>query len=348
MRCSPGERTTSASINAGAEFVGGAYLLENVRTLDGEVVAIAVDDGVITGVHREAPAAENRIDGRGRFIVPGLIDSHVHFRFRDGADGFARAGFVAAVDLAAPIAFVEDSKSLPLQILHAGPMVTPVGGYPTQSWGRDGYGFQVADVDAATAAVERLVDVGVHVIKIPLDGARGLDDERARAVVAAAHANARKVVAHALTDAGARRAAALGVDALAHAPTEPLAEETVRAWANGVVISTLSAFGNAGAENLARLKAAGTTILYGTDFGNSSTVGVSSRELAFLAGAGLSSADIIAAMTRAPAAFWGLENLGAIAEGSEATFLLLDDNPAEDALALTRPAAVVRQGKSAR
>lgn len=338
--------------DATARFPGGAYLIENVRLLSGETVAVAIADGAIVGVHAEPPASTTtttaRVDAEGRYIVPGLIDSHVHFRFREGATGFAAAGFIAAVDLAAPISFLEESKDLPLTVLNAGPMVTPVGGYPTQSWGRNGYGFQVADPAAATAAVDRLVDGGAFVIKIPLDGDRGLDDARAQAVVEAAHARGRKVVAHALTDAGARRAAALGVDALAHAPTEPLADATVQAWGGGVVISTLSAFGNSGAENLERLRLAGATILYGTDFGNSSTVGVSSREIAFMAGAGFSSAEIVAAMTSAPAAFWGLETAGEIKAGSEATFLLLDDNPREDALALLRYAHVVRKGASVR
>jgi imidazolonepropionase-like amidohydrolase len=77
------------------------------------------------------------------------------------------------------------------------------------------------------------------------------------------------VVAHALSDAAARRAADAGVDVLGHTPVEPLAESTIQAWRGRTVISTLAAFGGtpAAVTNLRRLRDAGVTVLYGTDLG---------------------------------------------------------------------------------
>jgi hypothetical protein len=51
---------------------------------------------------------------------------------------------------------------------------------------------------------------------------------------------------------------------------EPLAAQTIEAWRGRAVISTLSAFGGATAtiENLKALRAAGVTVIYGTDLGN--------------------------------------------------------------------------------
>lgn len=66
--------------------VAETLLIENVIIVSAERPAplqnasVLIEDGVITGVLGvdELPAAERVIDGRGRFLTPGLIDSHVH------------------------------------------------------------------------------------------------------------------------------------------------------------------------------------------------------------------------------------------------------------------------------
>jgi dihydroorotase len=52
-------------------------------TADGLLRAgVAVHDGVIVAVGADncLPTADNTIDARGRLLMPGLIDTHVHFR----------------------------------------------------------------------------------------------------------------------------------------------------------------------------------------------------------------------------------------------------------------------------
>ena len=137
----------------------------------------------------------------------------------------------------------------------------------------------------------------------------GNADPRALEVaVAAAHAHHLKVAAHALSNESASRAAAAGVDVLAHTPVEPLADATIEAWRGRAVISTLAAFGGSeiAIDNLRKLRNAGCTVLYGTDLGNLRDAGPSAAEMLLLGRAGLDDEAVTAAMTTVPAMFWGL------------------------------------------
>ena len=77
-------------------------------------------------------------------------------------------------------------------------------------------------------------------------------------------------------------------------------------------------------DNLARLRTAGATVLYGTDFGNTRTAGIDETELALLANAGLSADDLRIAATRAPAEFWGFDELGRVDVGKRAALWVGD------------------------
>jgi imidazolonepropionase-like amidohydrolase len=183
------------------------------------------------------------------------------------------------------------------------------------------------------------------VIKVPLGEAPVLDDATLAAVVARAHDANVKVVAHALSDEVAARAATAGVDALAHTPTQPLADSTLSAWQGRAVITTLSAFGGAAARaNLAALKARGATVLYGTDFGNTSIAGISAAEIDALSAAGMSGSAILASATSAPADFFGFDGLGRIEKSARACLLVLDENPLAVPRTLSTPLEVYRDG----
>jgi imidazolonepropionase-like amidohydrolase len=83
------------------------------------------------------------------------------------------------------------------------------------------------------------------------------------------------------------------------------------------------------ARNLARLNAAGVTIGYGTDAGVS--VGWPAHaELADMVTAGMTPAQVIVAATKTSAAILKLDQLGGIAPGKSADFIVLDANPLEN------------------
>jgi len=305
---------------------------------------VHVAGGVIAGIG--SGSGGTPIDVDGRWIVPAFIDSHVHLAYLPETDELADGGIAAAVDLAAPLSFLSSSHA-PLRVLAAGPMVTAPDGYPLDSWGADGYGLGCDSVATCEAVVDEVVAAGAGVVKVPLSGEPELDDAELAAVVARAHAAGRKVAVHALSDSEAARAATAGADILAHTPVDPLSSATIAAWSDKAVITTLAAFGGSptAVANLGALRAAGTTVLYGTDFGNTQTAGIQADEILLLQEAGLDGAAILAAGTSTPAAFWGWSDLGALGEGKEASFLVLDADPTVDPSTLARPVQVWLRGE---
>ena len=323
----PTSTTSGPSGPSGSSEAGDSSAGDGLLFIDGFVVGRGVTDfRVVDGRFSalgdlQAAPGEEVVDLSGRWVAPAFIDSHVHLVYAPAVDAFAAGGVAGALDLAAPLA-IFDADMAPLRVLAAGPMITAELGYPTQSWGAGGYGLECADADAAVAAVELLADLGAAVIKLPVTAAPQLDDAALAAAAARAHELGLPVVSHALSDDQARRAALAGVDVLAHTPTETLSAATIAAWKGRAVISTLWAFGGAATTigNLQALRAAGVTVLYGTDFGNTATPGIDGTELALLQQAGLSPQEILAAGTSAPAARWAPFNtqLGAIEVGRDA------------------------------
>jgi imidazolonepropionase-like amidohydrolase len=187
-------------------------------------VAVEIRDGVIASLSDAAPAGVARIELHGRTIMPGFIDSHVHLAYAFGPEGvgpgralLAERGVIAGVDLAAPLAAMGGFDRE--RWLTSGPMITAPRGYPTRSWGADGFGLEVTGVPAVRDAVDRLADAGAGVIKVPLERGPALRDEDLRALVEHAHARGLKVAAHALGEAQATLAADVGIDVLAHTPS---------------------------------------------------------------------------------------------------------------------------------
>ncbi|MFT4561684.1 MAG: imidazolonepropionase-like amidohydrolase [Gammaproteobacteria bacterium] len=324
------------------------------------VANLKIRDGRIEDISTAEPDSSfPTVNAAGRTIVPAFIDSHVHLAYAFSAQELAHGGIAAAVDLSAPVSFLE-SNLKPMTVMLAGPMITAISGYPTKSWGSKGYGLQISGIHAASHAVDVLYAAGARVIKMPVGDATGvgaltmarnpahLTDQEMKVIVDRAHSHGMKVAAHALNDADVRRAAAAGVDVLAHTPTEALSDETIALWSDRAVISTLAAFDKLStpARNLRRLSKAGATVLYGTDMGYTVFPGINPVELELLAKAGLSNQDILAAGTTIPAKYWGFgSGLGSLSIGGAASFLILENDPLIEPANLSRPIAVYIDGR---
>ena len=239
-----------------------------------------------------------------------------------------------------------------------GELLTAPGGYPTNGWGADGFGWPVAGPAAAGDAVRRLVDAGVDLVKLALEPANAQpvpDPVTCRAVVEAAHGAGLAVTCHALTAAMVLRALDAGVDELCHTPTEPLSSEVIdRIVATGTpVVSTLQTFvdGGAGAGALANARAlvdAGGVLVYGTDLGNAGTTpGASAAELERIADAGLGRAGALVSATTTAAGTAGLAGRVdvAVEVGARTVLVVLPHDPLDDPTAWERPVAVVAGGR---
>jgi imidazolonepropionase-like amidohydrolase len=100
-------------------------------------------------------------------------------------------------------------------------------------------------------------------------------------------------------------------------------------------------------RSLARLVAAGARIALGTDSGIPDQFFgyTEQRELELMGAGGMTPAQVIVAATRTPAEILGLEQLGTVAEGKSADFIVLDANPLDNIANTRRIARVYIRGK---
>ncbi|GAA1621244.1 hydrolase [Leucobacter chromiireducens] len=263
-----------------------------------------------------APDQRGTADAPFHGVVVGqFTDWHVHLQLVDAGD--LAAGVLGRVlDLGAHPERVVAHRAAPprgVRVEFAGAFLTAPGGYPSdRDWAPAGSFRELADAADASAAVAEMAAHGASVIKVASNADAGpvLSDELFRAVVAAAESAGLPVVAHAEGAGEATRVRRLGAKMLAHTPfTERLEPAELRAHADTMTwISTLDVhgWGAGGAafetarENLAGFHALGGEVRYGTDLGNGPLpVGLNPRELAALAGAGLTPRDMLTALTPA-------------------------------------------------
>ncbi|MFE3290993.1 hypothetical protein [Rhodococcus sp. NPDC059234] len=271
-------------------------------------------------VERIEPRTES--DGSGVLAVPGCVfagmrDAHVHLDLVGAHDLYA-GGLSAVHDLGSalstlsPFADRRVLDGLP-EVRFAGQFLTAPGGYPSdRTWARAGSVRVVTGPGDAAAAVGEQLRAGADFVKVMLNADAGPtpDDATLGALVRAAHAGRRPVVAHAEGTGQAERALAAGVDRLAHTPwTERLSADLLGAMAPTVQwVSTLDIHGRGGegaafevaADNLRRFHAAGGVVVYGTDQGNGpQPVGVNEGELLALLAAGLDRSAVLESITLA-------------------------------------------------
>ena len=199
------------------------------------------------------------------------------------------------------------------------------------------------------------------IVVMPADIVRGATE--------AAHRRGRLVFAHPSNSAGARVAIENGVDVLAH--TFP-SELDRRPWDRALpgmmrqrgmaLVPTLKLFPfelrRAGLppsvvdmvlgiaqEQLRAFSELGGQVLFGTDVGYMSDYDPTD-EYVYMQQAGLSYARILAALTTAPAARFGVgARTGRLAAGHDADVVVLDGDPAQDIRALARVRATLRGGR---
>jgi imidazolonepropionase-like amidohydrolase len=334
-------------------FADGAVVL------DGQSRVVAVGPRAALDISADLPAYGDHES----WIGPGICDAHVHLAF-GGLDESLAAGLIGLRDLGAPrhrAAALRTGHGRPSRgkpfVAASGPMLTSTGGYPSRSWGADGFAV-FADTPAdARHAVRDLAVSGADVIKIALEPRHGwpvMGPATVRAAVDTAHAAGLAVVAHALSAEMVVRAVSGGVDELAHTPTERLDSEVIEQLADRriAVVSTLQIFfsegaGRTAAANATDLVAAGVVLRYGTDLGNAGTrPGVDPRELDRLADAGLGRLGALRAATRASAQAPGMRRRnGLLRMGEPAALVLLPADPLSEPGAWRAPSAVVADGR---
>ena len=235
----PSDSTTTASTPPPV----GATVIVDVTVVDVHGVQphvdVILDAGRVWDVRGtgEAYGDVARVDGAGRFLVPGLVDAHVHLAHSgatvwtgDPLDANLRAnlyhGVLSVYDVGGPDVIlalrdaVEAGTTLGPHIRATGPFLTAVQSHPCETWPEPDLCIFVDPSDAAAAASAR-ASAGADAIKVALAdaaftpwGTPRLDLD----ALAQITAGTLPVIAHVDSDQDVVDAVDAGVVILAHPP----------------------------------------------------------------------------------------------------------------------------------
>ncbi len=343
---------------------------------------VVIQEGRIAAVGLAAiitvPSEAQTIDCSNLTLVAGFRNSHVHFTEPKWADAASmpverltdqlRAmltgyGFTTVLDTGSDpdntrsIERRIDSGEVPgPRVLTTGPGFVPKGGTPTYL--KPIVLPELIDLEQTRQMVRTWIGMGADAIKIfsgPA-GYRGtMPLDLIEAVTSEAHRLERLVIAHPGHMAGLIAALDGGVDILAHVAEDDADRFDVltasRMKAAGMsLVPTLKLFkDNSNLDDLLRevrlARNAGVQILFGMDVGYLTDYDPA-PEYRLLARAGLSGADILGALTTAPAARWKeQERTGRIAVGLDGDVVALRGDPIADPAAFASVALTIRQGR---
>jgi imidazolonepropionase-like amidohydrolase len=219
---------------------GNSFVVRDVRVFDGERVTdratVVVRNGRIVSVGRSAPSELPSIEGKGRTLIPGLIDAHAHVASVGQLRNALRTGVTTTLDMMTQPAFARSERPRRDSIVRTdladlfsiGVPVTSPGGMGTQ------FGLPVTPISKAADApemVRSLLADGSDWIKIMYEPDAGIVSsisfETLKAVVAAAKAQGALTLAHVSSQRGARDVVAAGADGLAHLFSDSLIDDAL-------------------------------------------------------------------------------------------------------------------------
>src|SRR5436309_4544761 len=199
--------------------VQGAVLLAGTGGPPMQAATVVVEGERLTAAGpaatTPAPPGAQTIDGRGKFLMPGLVAMHVHVYTPDKwhPELFLAAGVTTVLDLggqlhdvAAYRRVIESGARPGPRILFTGPMLEEGDPYP----GFAGF-CRRFDAERTEAEVDALGDAGVDGIKLYVT----VRPETARRACARAHARGLPVFMHQHATSGVEAALA-GVDSVEH------------------------------------------------------------------------------------------------------------------------------------
>jgi imidazolonepropionase-like amidohydrolase len=245
---------TLSGRQAPAPGVPGTVVLTKFTLIDGNGgaplrdAALVVQDGRIAFVgpssQLKAPAGAAVQDLSGKFVLPGLIDLHVHVAESDGAVQdpkrtftrenvekdlrlYASYGVTSVLSMGSdqPLVYQireEQRRTRPsmTRFFTAGRGFTVLEGFPTNKGNIPGVPYEVTEPKQAAAFVDELATHNPDVVKIWVDDRFG-DFKKtpinlSTAIIDEAHKHKLKVAAHVFYLDDAKKLAAAGLNAFAH------------------------------------------------------------------------------------------------------------------------------------
>lgn len=372
---------------------GGDLVLQGGTLLDpatGDVIEDAVV--VITGgtVRAAGPRADVRaptgaevLDVHGKWVLPGLVDAHMHLSTVAEARDAVRGGVTTV--RSGSTSFYQDIaiRELARQVPERAPRMKAAGVFVTP----DLADTVLADPDLtplarlqdgvrSPEALRRVVEVNLHrgadVIKTRVNERAGLPDqdpltqvysyEQLAEIVAAARRGGKGVLCHSYSEQGCHDAVTAGIRSLEHGVF--VAERTLHEMRNrgtyftptltaiaGMIDSPDPVLAERGRTYLPVLKQAvraahesGVPLAAGTD-SSGGEVDPVGREVELMREAGLPALDAIRTATTGPAHLLGLdEQVGRLRPGFAGDAVVVDGDPLAEVSVLKKPVHVVRAG----
>ncbi|GJF21818.1 MULTISPECIES: amidohydrolase family protein [Streptomyces] len=330
------------------------------------------------------PAGLPRLDARGRWVLPGLVDAHIHLstvaEAREAVTKGATSARSGSTTFYQDIAVRELARRQPAQA----PRLRAAGVFVTPDMGDS----VLADPDLAPlvgldggvrtgAALRRVVEVnvarGADVIKTRVNERAGLPDqdpltqvysyEQLSDIVAAARRHGKGVLCHSYSEQGCHDAVRAGIRSLEHGVF--VAERTLHEMGKrgtyftptltaiaGLADSSDPVLAERGRTYLPVLKdavraahEAGVPLAAGTDSSGGEVTPIG-REIELMRAAGLTPLEAIRTATVNAARLLGVSgSVGRLAPGCAGDVLVVDADPLSDVSTLSRPVGVVRAGR---
>jgi imidazolonepropionase-like amidohydrolase len=246
----------------GEGTTGNVTILENGSYFNGKVFVpfgeMILKEGKILSIQSEVSKQPGlRIPLNGKYVIPGLIDAHVHITGSPAfpyvvtdpmlnANSSLLCGVTTLIDLFYPESTFKDAREKAARqpaayatLLMAGPILTAPGGHGTE------YGVPtrtITSVEEAKKITNEVIDGGVDVIKLVYEDAPekyipSINKDMVKAIVEAAHRRNKKVFAHIDRAAQAVDCAEAGADVLAHMPADSLTGDQLKKLkVSGIVI----------------------------------------------------------------------------------------------------------------
>ncbi|MFP2996685.1 amidohydrolase family protein [Spongiivirga sp. MCCC 1A20706] len=336
------------------------FIIKDVTIFNGENVlskrSVLIENGKISSIKKRIQKKLPTIDGKGKFLMPALTNTHVHAWMPGLLNEAAKSGVLNVLDMAGAEPFQQMLKNLKDSTNYAryrvaGYAATAEGGHGTQ------FGFPVPTLEKPEDAKQWVADrikAGVDHIKIIVEPWRPtLDHETVAAIIKEAKANDKVVVVHVSKMDDGYKVFKSGAHGLVHIwRDKKMSDSQIAELAAGdfFVIPTIlvgykavTAMAKRSEEEALkklewlkketkRLYDAGIPILAGTDPPNAGiNMGTDLyKEIIFFVEAGIPAVDALRSATSLPADQFRMKELGYIKEGFVADMILLDGDPTED------------------
>ncbi|MFJ3703421.1 MULTISPECIES: amidohydrolase family protein [Streptomyces] len=383
----PARTAPGAAERAAGLVIRGGTLLDPATGEVTENAVVVIRDGTVRAAGPRGsvsvPDGAEVLEAHGRWVLPGLVDAHIHLStaaeardaVRQGATS-ARSGSTSFYQDIAVRELARHSPDLAPRLTAAGVFVTPDLGETVLADPDLTPLARLKDGVRSAEALRRVVEVniarGADVIKTRVNERAGLPEqdpltqvyshEQLSEIVTAARRRGKGVLCHSYSEQGCHDAVTAGIRSLEHGAfvgERTLAEmrrrgtyftPTLTAIA-GLAQSSDPVLAERGRTYLPVLKRAvlaahelGVPLAAGTD-SSGGTVRPIGREVELMRAAGLPALDAIRTATTGAARLLGLERtVGRLARGFAGDAVLLDGDPLADVSVLTRPVRVVRAG----